>query len=91
MAKKIFVGGLNWNTDDQGLRQSFEKFGTVQDAKVITDRESGRSRGFGFVTFIENESADTAIAQMDGNELEGRRIKVNEAFEKGQRDGNRGR
>ena len=51
MATKLFVGGLSWGTDDNGLRAAFEDFGEVVDAKVVTDRETGRSRGFGFVTF----------------------------------------
>ena len=50
MSKKLFVGGLSWNTADDGLREAFERFGEVTEAKVITDRETGRSRGFGFVS-----------------------------------------
>ena len=82
MGKKLFVGGLSWNTDDNGLRSAFEQFGTVEDAKVITDRESGRSRGFGFVTFGSEEDAQSAIQQMNGAELDGRSLNVNEAQEK---------
>src|ERR1043165_6518510 len=51
MSKKLFVGGLSWGTDDQSLRAAFERFGPIDEAKVITDRETGRSRGFGFITF----------------------------------------
>jgi cold-inducible RNA-binding protein len=83
MTKKLFVGGLSWNTDDGGLRTAFGRFGTVVDAKVITDRETGRSRGFGFVTFADSEGADEAIRAMDGAELDGRNVRVNEAEEKG--------
>ena len=90
MAKKLFVGSLSWNTTDEGLLQAFEAFGEVTEAKVITDRETGRSRGFGFVTFVEGEAADTAISAMDGTELDGRTIRVNEAHDRGQRDRNRG-
>ena len=79
MSKKLFVGGIPWTTDDQGLRQSFEGFGEVLDAKVITDRDTGRSRGFGFVTFANGGEADAAVEDMDGTELEGRRINVSEA------------
>jgi RNA recognition motif-containing protein len=82
MAKKLFVGGLNWKTTDDGLRQAFERFGEITEAKVITDRETGRSRGFGFVTFVDDESANNAISEMDGAQLEGRTIKVNQAEEK---------
>ena len=87
MSKKLFVGGLSWNTTDEGLRQSFERFGEVTDAKVINDRETGRSRGFGFVTFTKAEEATAAIASMDGSQLDGRTIKVNEATDKGPRTG----
>ncbi|MCA9686908.1 MAG: RNA-binding protein, partial [Myxococcales bacterium] len=57
MTKKLFVGSLSWDTDDQGLRAAFEQFGAVEDAKVINDRETGRSRGFGFVTFANEADA----------------------------------
>ena len=82
MGKKLYVGGLSWNTDDNGLRSAFEQFGTVEDAKVITDRDSGRSRGFGFVTFGNEEDAQTAIQKMHGAELDGRSLNVNEAQDK---------
>lgn len=82
MGKKLFVGGLSWNTNDEGLLDAFSAFGEVTDAKVITDRDTGRSRGFGFVTFADAESASTAIAQMDGTDLDGRTIRVNEAEER---------
>lgn len=82
MVKKLFVGGLSWGTNDDGLRQAFERFGNIEEARVISDRETGRSRGFGFVTFSDEEGARQAIAEMDGKELDGRSIKVNEAEEK---------
>ncbi len=88
--KKLFVGGLSWNTTDQGLRQAFERFGEVSDAKVILDRDTGRSRGFGFVTFTDDEAANSAVNEMNGTDLEGRTIKVNEAEDRGFRGGNRG-
>ena len=65
--KKLFVGGLAWATRDEGLREAFEQFGAVSDAKVITERDTGRSRGFGFVTFDDDAAADEAIAQMDAD------------------------
>lgn len=82
MSKKLFVGGLSWNTNDSSLREAFEVFGEVTDAKVITDRETGRSRGFGFVTFSDAGDANSAIEQMDGAQLDGRRVNVSEARER---------
>jgi RNA recognition motif-containing protein len=79
MSKKLFVGGLSWDTTDQSLRTAFEAFGTVSEAKVITDRDTGRSRGFGFVTFDDGQAADTAMDQLDGRDIDGRAVRVNEA------------
>ncbi len=90
MSKKLFVGGLSWGTTDEGLQGAFSRFGEIAEAKVITDRETGRSRGFGFVTFANDESATTAITEMNGTELDGRTIKVNEAEDKGFRAGGGG-
>ena len=87
MAKKLFVGGLSWNTDDNLLREAFGKFGVVADARVILDRETGRSRGFGFVTFNDDNAAKSAITGMDGSSLDGRNIRVNEAQERPPRQG----
>jgi RNA recognition motif-containing protein len=89
MAKKLFVGGLSWDTTDDGLRQAFQSHGEITEAKVITDRETGRSRGFGFVTFAEDENAKAAISKLDGSSLDGKTIKVNEAQEKSPRGGGR--
>ncbi len=86
--KKLFVGSLSWNTSDQELSEAFSRFGEITEAKVITDRESGRSRGFGFVTFEDASAADAAIAEMNGSTLDGREINVNEAQDK--RRDNRG-
>ena len=83
MATRLFVGGLSWGTDDAGLRAAFEPFGEVTDARVVLDRETGRSRGFGFVGFASEEQAKAALAAMEGAELDGRRIRVNEAQERG--------
>ncbi len=90
MAKKLFVGGLSWDTTDDGLRQAFVPHGEITEAKVITDRDTGRSRGFGFVTFAQDEDGKTAISQMDGTNLDGKTIKVNEAQEKSPRGGGGG-
>ena len=89
MAKKLFVGGLSWDTTDDGLRQAFASYGEITEAKVITDRDTGRSRGFGFVTFTQDDDAKTAITKMDGTSLDGKTIKVNEAQEKSPRGGGR--
>src|SRR5688500_16319369 len=82
MSKKLFVGGLSWGTDDNGLRQAFEQYGEVTDAKVIMDRDTGRSRGFGFVTLADDQAAEEAIEQMNGAQLDGRSIRVTEANER---------
>jgi len=76
MATKLFIRSLSWNTDDVSLRRGFEQFGNVTDAVVVKDRETGRSRGFGFVTFDDETSANAAIDAMNDNEFEGRRIVV---------------
>jgi cold-inducible RNA-binding protein len=91
MGSKVFVGGLNYATTDETLRAGFERFGEIAEAKVIMDRDTGRSRGFGFVTFATPESAQSAISEMDGTEFDGRNIKVNEAEDRGGRGGGGGR
>ena len=85
MAKKLFVGGLSWDTTDDGLRQAFASHGEITEAKVITDRDTGRSRGFGFVTFTQDGDGNAAISKMDGTNLDGKTIKVNEAQERSPR------
>ena len=90
MPKKLFVGNLSWNTQDEGLYEAFAQFGEVTDAKVIADRTTGRSRGFGFVTFATEEAGDDAISAMDGQDLDGRTIRVNEANERPPRGGGGG-
>lgn len=77
--KKLFVGSLAWATTDDGLAAHFADCGTVASAKVVTDRESGRSRGFGFVEFENDAEADSAIEKLNNSELDGRQITVNEA------------
>ena len=89
MSSKLFVGGLSWDTNDQSLAAAFAPFGTVTEAKVISDRDTGRSRGFGFVTFDAPADAQRAMAEMDGTELDGRSIRVNQAEDK-QRGGGGG-
>ena len=74
---KIYVGNLSWTTTDDSLRQAFSSHGQVLDCIVMRDRDTGRSRGFGFVTYSTSQEADLAIAQFNEQELDGRRIKVN--------------
>ncbi|KAH8995185.1 hypothetical protein EDB86DRAFT_2922471 [Lactarius hatsudake] len=90
MSTKVFVGGLSWNTTNDSLHAAFSEFGQVVEANVINDRETGRSRGFAFVTYGTAEEADAAIANMDGQEFEGRTIKVNIANERGSGGGGGG-
>ncbi|MEZ4240134.1 MAG: RNA-binding protein [Myxococcota bacterium] len=82
MGNKLFVGGLSWDTSDDSLQQTFSGYGEVTEAKVIMDRETGRSRGFGFVTFRDASAVPAAIQGMDGATLDGRTIRVNEAEDK---------
>ena len=86
----IYVGNLSYNTTESGLRTAFETHGEVTSAAVITDRDSGQSKGFGFVEMADGQSAKTAIAALDGADLEGRQIKVNEARPKTERSGSGG-
>ena len=85
--KKLFVGNLSFKIKSLNLKELFEEFGTVEDAVVITDRDSGRSKGFGFVTFEDSNNAKDAVAKMDGKTVEGRPIRVNIAKEKEARTG----
>lgn len=82
MGSKLFVGGLPWAVDASALREAFSSFGTIEDAVVITDRETGRSRGFGFVTFSSPDEARAATAAMNESQLSGRTITVREAQER---------
>lgn len=77
--KKLFVGSLAWATTDDSLNAHFASLGTVASAKVVTDRETGRSRGFGFVEFENDAEADAAIEKLNNSELDGRTITVSEA------------
>ncbi len=79
MAKKLYVGGLPYSTNEQGLRAAFEKAGKVLSAIVIMDKMTGRSKGFGFVEMEDDSEADAAIEMYNGKDIEGRRVTVNEA------------
>ena len=76
MKNKLFVGSLSWDTTEETLKTHFEQEGTVEEATVIRDRMSNRSKGFGFVTMSSEEEAQEAIEKLDGSELDGRPIKV---------------
>ena len=79
MGKKLYVGNLPYSVNDQKLNEIFSAVGEVTSAKVITDYDSGRSKGFGFVEMANDDDAKKAITQLDGKDFDGRAIKVNEA------------
>lgn len=83
--KNIFVGNLSFNTNEDELRQAFEAYGQVERVSILTDRDTGRSRGFGFVEMINAEDGEKAIAALNGAQLGGRTINVNEARPKAER------
>ncbi|KAL2328956.1 hypothetical protein Fmac_022383 [Flemingia macrophylla] len=87
---RCFVGGLAWATDDEALERAFSLYGDIVDSKIINDRETGRSRGFGFVTFASEQSMKDAIKGMNGQNLDGRNITVNEAQSRGSGGGGSG-
>ena len=91
IVKNIFVGNLSFNTNEDELRQAFEAYGQVDRVSILTDRETGRSRGFGFVEMANNEDGEKAIAALNGAQLGGRTINVNEARPKTDRTGGGGR
>ncbi len=79
MSTKLFVGSLPWSVDDKALQTAFEEHGTVVSAKVVKDRDTGRSRGFGFVEMEDANDAKNAISALNNSEFKGRNIVVNEA------------
>jgi RNA recognition motif-containing protein len=85
--KNIFVGNLSFNTNEDELRQLFESYGQVDRVSIMTDRDTGRSRGFGFVEMASNEDGEKAIAGLNGSQVGGRTINVNEARPKAERGG----
>ena len=90
MATKLFIGSLAWATTDDSLSALFSQVGTVVSARVITDRATGRSKGFGFVEMSTEEEAQKAVAELNGKDLDGRTIVVNEARPMEPRDNSRG-
>jgi RNA recognition motif-containing protein len=79
MSKKIYVGNLSFNASEDQLKTYFETYGTVESCKIITDRETGRSKGFGFIEMSSSDEAQDAISNLDNKEFEGRNLRVNEA------------
>lgn len=90
MGKRLYVGNLSYDTTDDGLRAAFSECGTVADVHILTDRDTGRPRGFGFVEMGSDQDAQAAIEAWDGKELDGRALKVNEARERQARGGGGG-
>jgi RNA recognition motif-containing protein len=86
MAKKLYVGNLSYNTYEDNLRNLFAQYGTVESVKIITDRDTGNSKGFAFVEMSTDAEAQAAISGTNGVELDGRAIKVNEAMDKPRRE-----
>lgn len=85
MSKKIFVGGISFSTTEASLRDACTQYGEITDAVIITDRDTGRSRGFGFVTFSSEEAAAAAIQGLNNTDLDGRTIRVDSANERPER------
>jgi RNA recognition motif-containing protein len=79
VAKKLYFGGLSYSTTDDSLKAAVQQYGTVVSAKVIMDRETGRSRGFGFVEMSTDEEAMAVVSGLDGKEIDGRMVRVSEA------------
>jgi cold-inducible RNA-binding protein len=88
--KNIFVGNLNFSTSEDDLRQIFEPFGAVDRVSIMTDRDTGRSRGFGFVEMTNNDDGEKAITALNGSQIGGRTLNVNEARPKAERVGGGG-
>ena len=83
--KNIFVGNLSFGSTEDGIRSLFEQYGAVERVNLVTDRDTGQARGFGFVEMTNGAEADRAIAELNGRELDGRALNVNEARPKGER------
>lgn len=79
MAKKLFVGNIDWGTTDEDLQELFTKYGDIEECVIIKDKFSNRSKGFGFVTFVNDDDADKAVAELNDHELKERKLVVNEA------------
>lgn len=89
MGKKLYVGNLSYNTTEDSLKERFEAFGHVESVRIITDRDTGSSKGFGFIEMGTDAEAQAAIASTNGQEVDGRMLKVNEAMDKPRDDRSR--
>jgi cold-inducible RNA-binding protein len=87
---KIYIGNMSYNTTEEQLRETFGAFGEVSDVNVITDRETGRARGFAFVEMSNSDEANAAIAELNGKEVDGRQLTVSEARPRAEGGGRRG-
>jgi len=85
MSKKLYVGNLSYQTSEDGLRDYFSGFGTVESVKIISDRNTGNSKGFGFIEMTNDDEALAAISKANGQDYDGRKLKVNEAVDKPRR------
>ncbi len=85
MSKKIYVGNLSYNTGEDQLTELFAQYGTVLSAKIIVDRDTNRSKGFGFIEMEEDDAAEAAISTLNNQEVDGRNLRVNEAIEREKR------
>lgn len=90
MSMKLYVGNLSFDATEQDLQDTFGEIGTVESVNIIEDRDTGRSRGFGFVEMSSKEEGQNAISQLDGKEMDGRNLKVNEAKPRENRGGGGG-
>jgi RNA recognition motif-containing protein len=87
MSKKLYVGNLPFSATEDSLKEAFSRFGTVESVNIITDRDTGRSKGFGFVELSTKQEASDAIGKMNNTEMDGRTLKVSEALPQAPRDG----
>jgi RNA recognition motif-containing protein len=90
MGTRLYVGNLSFNTTSESVKEAFSSYGEVTDVHLVTDRSTGQARGFGFVTMGSNEAAQAAIASLNGSNLDGRSLRVNEAEERPNRSGGGG-
>ena len=90
MKNKLFIGGLAWASSEDSLRSAVGSYGELEEVRIITDRDTGRSRGFGFVTFVDEEAAAKCKEELDGTELDGRNIRVDYPRERENRGGGGG-
>ena len=82
MSNRLYVGNLSFNTNESSLQSAFSRFGEIQEVRIVTDRETGMSRGFGFISMADTDGARAAIMEMNGTLVDGRALRVNEAEER---------